>query len=75
MRYALAAVANERWHRSYLPSALGNRVRADDPKLEYLLLIADALGHLREEIDFANDSVATLSSTDPVDDPFDTFAE
>jgi len=41
-------------------------VRADDSNLEYLLLIADALGPLREEIVFVGGSVAGLLITDPL---------
>ena len=41
-------------------------MRADDPNLEYLLLIADALGPLREEIVFVGGSVAGLLITDPL---------
>ncbi len=41
-------------------------MRTDDPNREYLLLIADALGTLREEIVFVGGSVAGLLITDPL---------
>ena len=40
-------------------------MRADDPNYEYLLLIADALGDLRNDVIFVGGSTAGLLLTDP----------
>ena len=41
-------------------------MRPDDPNYEYLLLIADALGDLRNDVIFVGGSTAGLLLTDPV---------
>jgi hypothetical protein len=41
-------------------------VPRDDPNLEYLLVVADALGDLRSEVVFVGGSVAGLLVTDPL---------
>jgi hypothetical protein len=40
-------------------------VRRDDPNLECLLIVADALGDLRNEVVFVGGSLAGLLLTDP----------
>lgn len=44
-------------------------MRADDPNLPYLKIIADALGELREQVVFVGGAVAGLLVTDPLADP------
>ena len=41
-------------------------MRRDDPNLEYLLVVANALGDLRSEVVFVGGSVAGLLLTDPL---------
>lgn len=43
-------------------------MRRDDPNLEYLLIVADAIGDLRSEVVFVGGSVAGLLVTDPIAD-------
>lgn len=57
---------SERWRKNYCPSAWGCRVRLDDPNREYLLVVANALGDLCNEVVFVGGSVAGLLLTDPV---------
>ncbi|MEY4863898.1 MAG: hypothetical protein RLZ51_1993, partial [Pseudomonadota bacterium] len=44
-------------------------MRANDPNLPYLRIIAEALGDLREQIVFVGGAVAGLLVTDPLADP------
>lgn len=44
-------------------------MRADDPNLPDLRLIADALGNLRDQLVFVGGAVAGLLVTDPLSDP------
>src|SRR5665213_1509153 len=60
------AAASERWERNYCRSAWGCCVRRDDPNLEYLLVVAGALGDLCNDVVFVGGSVAGLLITDPV---------
>jgi hypothetical protein len=43
-------------------------VRRDDPNREYLLVVADAIGDLCNEVVFVGGSVAGLLLTDPIAD-------
>jgi len=43
-------------------------MRADDPNLPGLRLIAEALGELREQVVFLSGAVAGLPTTDPLSD-------
>jgi hypothetical protein len=43
-------------------------VRRDDPNREYLLVVADAIGDLCNQVVFVGGSVAGLLLTDPIAD-------
>jgi hypothetical protein len=60
------AVVNERWHKSCCLNDWVCHVRRDDPNLEYLRVVATALGDLCKDVVFVGGSVAGLLLTDPL---------
>ena len=57
---------NERWHKSCCLNDWVCHVRRDDPNLEYLRVVATALGDLCKDVVFVGGSVAGLLLTDPL---------
>jgi hypothetical protein len=60
MHCVSVAAAKGRWHKRFYRNAWEPCVQRDDPNLEYLLVVASALGDLCNEIVFVGGSVAGL---------------